>query len=582
MSLIILLLICFSVHATESLEQIEVTASKQSTNYNFTQTETVNAEDFETLPAPFLSQALERVPGLTSSQNGGPGGRTTFFIRGTESRHISFTLDGLKLNDPSSTDRQFDAAFLSLTGIEEIRVHKGPQAVLFGSDAMGGHVEMLTRKGSDKPEKKLTLNAGSFGTLGATYQHDWSKGTLSFVKQRTDGISRFNEKRFGATERDGSETTQLMSSSRHEFFNKTHTDLLGSFVEGRNELDITSDNGSEHGLSRQYLVQQKTSYQASKENAFSLRTGLNRNERSIKSLTTGTTDFAGNLFQNELLYENGNDDRRILAGVVGERETLQVDKKKSFDLGGIFLQGLKRLGDFTLQGGLRGDHHSRYGNFGTGSAGVEMKKNIGTFGVQYSRGYKAPSLFQLFDPNFGNDDLKPEINQSSEASWKKKFKSFDAEFVAFQSKLSNLIVFTGSGYRNQGRFISEGVEPSLKWTGEKFQLRGSYTHLAFREVEVPVLRRPYNSGQFSASWFPSDISELFARLRWYDSRKDVDFNGKTVKLNSFETMDVGAVYRMGRHTFSAQIVNITNREYEEIFGFSVMPRSVFGNYSVTF
>jgi outer membrane cobalamin receptor len=145
------------------------------------------------------------------------------------------------------------------------------------------------------------------------------------------------------------------------------------------------------------------------------------------------------------------------------------------------------------------------------------------------------------------------------------------------------VVFSNNKYQNQGGFISEGVEPSLKWTGNSGEIRGSYTHLRFREKEAPVLRRPYNSGQLSGSWFATDAAELFARFRWFDSRKDLNTDGtQTVKLNSFETVDLGAAYRRGKQTVSLQVVNIFNREYEEIFGFSVMPRSLFGNYSVNF
>ncbi|MES2527681.1 MAG: TonB-dependent receptor [Bdellovibrionota bacterium] len=583
MSAFFILFFFFSLSfAAETLDTIEVSASKRIEDYTFSQTENLSKEELETQPLPLVSHVLERVPGLVSSQNGGPGGRTTFFIRGTEARHVSFTLDGLKLNDPTNTDRQFDAAFLSLTSVEEIRVHKGPQAVLFGSDAMGGHIEMLSRKGSDKPEKKLTLSGGSFGTVGASYRQDWKKGTLSVVRQHTDGISRYNEKRFDATERDGSDITQLTSSSRHEISPQLKTDLLASFIEGRNELDVTSDNSDERSRNHQYLLQQKTSYSIDKNSAISLRNGLNRNDRRIKNLTRGNLDFTGNLFQNELLWERGEKDARILTGISNEKETYDLSGTKSFDLNSFFIQGLLTEGDFSFHGGLRGDHHSRYGNFVTGSTGLEMRSYTGTWGFQYSRGYKAPSLYQLHDPVLGNKELNPESNQSYEASWKKKFSKLELANVFFHNRLSNLVTFTGSGFRNQNRFISEGFEPSIKWTDDSFEVRGSFTHQQIREEEEPVLRRPYNMAQLSGTVFPTENSELFAKGRWFDSRKDFDFVGGIAKLNSFETFDLGGNYRWGKQTISLQLVNILGREYEEIFGFSVMPRSLFGSYSLTF
>lgn len=581
-----ILIIFFSLipfaFSVENLETIEVTASKRIEDYTFSQTETLTRDELETQPLPLISHALERVPGLVSSQNGGPGGRTTFFIRGTEARHISFTLDGLKLNDPSNTDRQFDAAFLSLTSVEEIRVHKGPQAVLYGSDAMGGHVEMISRKGSKKPEKKLTLNTGSFGTLGASYRHDWTNGTLSLVRNRTDGISRYNKKRFDAIERDGSEITQLTSSSTHEITPKLKTALLASFIEGRNELDITSDNSDERSCNHQYLLQQKTNFSLGKNSAVSLRNGINRNDRRIKNANLGNLDFTGNLYQNELIWEVSEKEARFLTGVSSEVETYDLKDPKSFRLNSFFIQGLITEGDYSFQSGFRIDHHSRYGNFLTGSTGLELKKEIGVWGLQYSRGFKAPSLYQLHDPVLGNKDLSPESNQSYEASWKKKFSKLEVASVFFHNRLSNLVTFTGSGFRNQNRFISEGIEPSLQWSEDNFQVKGSFTHQNIRDEEQPVLRRPYNLAQLSGTWFPTEVSEFFIKGRWFDSRNDFDFAGGIGKLNSFETFDAGGSYRSGKHTVSIQVVNILNREYEEIFGFSVMPRSLLGSYGLTF
>lgn len=588
MSVFFMLLFMAIARAAESLEVIEVNGTKKIETFTFTQSEVISQEELEGSPVPLASQVLEKVPGLISSQNGGPGSRTTFFIRGTEARHVSFTLDGLKLNDSSNTDRQFDAAFLTLTSLEDIRVHKGPQAVLYGSDALGGHIEMTTRKGSDVPQKKLTLSAGSFGTIGGAYRQDWKQGTLSVVRQKTDGISRFNKKRFDGTENDGSEITQLTSSSTHRLTEKLQTDLLASFIEGRNELDITSDSSNEKSRNHQYLLQQKTSYRYSRHTAFSLRNGLNRNDRVIKS-DSSTNPFSGDLIQNELLWELGTKENRIISGISLEEESLKLKSKRAFTLTSAFVQGLLTQGKFSFQGGLRADQHSRYGSFLTGGTGVEMNSPAGVWSFQYARGYKSPSLYQLYGPPLsgfpivGNRNLAPESNQSYEASWKKKISNWELQNVAFQNRLSNLIVFTNKGgYRNQGRFISEGIEPSVKWRKDSAELKGSFTHQRFREQERTVLRRPYNMGQFTGTWFLHEVNEIYIKGRWFDSRKDEDFSENSVKLSSFETFDVGGVYRRNKHEFSVQLINILDRDFEELYGFSVMPRSLFASYSISF
>jgi hypothetical protein len=88
--------------------------------------------------------------------------------------------------------------------------------------------------------------------------------------------------------------------------------------------------------------------------------------------------------------------------------------------------------------------------------------------------------------------------------------------------------------------------------------------------------------QLSVNWFVQDSIELYVKGRWFSARKDQDFNGKTVKLNSFETFDVGGVYRWKKNELSLQVINVLNRDFEELYGFSVMPRSLFGSYGVIF
>ena len=159
------LLFSLSAFAETDLDVIEVEAEKDIRRFTFVSSHVIPAFELENTPVGIVSPALEKVPGLIISQNGGPGGRVSFFMRGTEGRHISFTLDGLKINDTSNTDRQFDAAFLTSPFIKDITVHKGPQAVMYGSDALGGMIEMKSRKGEDAPETRLSINAGSFATI---------------------------------------------------------------------------------------------------------------------------------------------------------------------------------------------------------------------------------------------------------------------------------------------------------------------------------------------------------------------------------------------------------------------------------
>lgn len=582
MSLIFLLLLISLSFAETTLDSIQVEATKDVEQFTFTASDKVSTRVLESQPLGIISPELEKIPGLIPNQNGGPGGRISFFLRGTESRHLSFTIDGLKINDTSNTDRQFDAAFITAPFLKEMNIYKGPQAVLYGSDAMGGLVELKTRKGENAPETRATINAGSFGTIGTTLASDWKSenhnGTVTVTSFHSDGISRINKKRYDAKEEDATDITQVTSSSEHHWTNKLQTDFLVSFLRGKTDLDaFTTDTKEDFSRNDEYILQQKTSYEISKNKAISLRNGVNRHQRYIETIGSGKEFYNGDLIQHEVIYHTQLNYLSVIAGIGTERENAKVKNfDRSLDLHSGFIQTAWKKNEFKLHAGGRVDKHSRYGTFHTGAGGIAYKE----LSFQYSQGYKAPSLYQLYGPDsfgspVGNPDLLPETNHYTELAWKRERESYETTISLFQNRLSNLFTFEfGRGYFNQQRFIAEGVELSGKIKTTQFELAGSFTHQQFRDEDTPVLRRPYNMAHAGVSWFPVDTLELNINSRWFSSRRDFD-----AKLNPYEVIDLGVRKSWARDDLSLQLRNVLNREYEDLYGFSVLPRSVFVTFT---
>jgi vitamin B12 transporter len=574
-------LVSIPLFAETNLEPIEVEAEKDVRRFTFSSSHEISSKDLESQPMGLISQEFEKVPGFIPSQNGGPGGRVSFFMRGTEGRHLSFNLDGLKINDTSNTDRQFDAAFMTSPFLKRVRIYKGPQAVLFGSDALSGVVEFETRKGEGAPETKVTFNAGSFGTVGSSLLKDWrsekGQGTVSLLRFHSDGISRLNKKRFNGDERDSTDITQLTSSSQHRWSDKLQTDFLLGQIRGKVELDgYRDDNSYDYSLNDQYLLQQKTNVVIDENQAISLRSGLNRHQRFNRSLAQNDEFYNGNLYQNELIHRYESGHLGLISGFSSEHETARAKSfNGSFDLNSIFFQSAYEKEAMKLHAGVRLDQHSRYGNFKTGAGGVSYRE----LSFQYSQGFKAPSLYQLNAPgSIGNPNLIPEVNHFLEFLWKRNRETYDASFSLFQNRLSNLFDFVfGTGYINQKRFIAEGVELSGKLKGHSLDFYGSFTHQGFKEAAGPVLRRPYNSALAGISFFPRETLELNLSARWFSSRKD--FEGK---LNPFEVVDIGLKKSWENDDLSLQVKNILNRDYEEIYGYTVLPFSIFTSYGHRF
>ncbi len=581
---LLILFFTLNLFATEELEIIEVQAEKDIHRFTFSTFETISERKLEQQPLGLISPELHSVPGLIASQNGGPGGRVSFFMRGTEARHLSFTLDSLKINDISNTDRQFDAAFVTSSFIKEINIYKGPQAVLFGSDAMGGLIDMKTRKGENAPETVLKIGGGSFGTMSSSLLNDWQKhnhrGTLSLTRFHTDGLSRLNEKRFNAKEKDATDITQITSSSSHDWGPKIQTELLTAYLHGKAEQDgFSDDNNHDYSSNDQYLIQQKSNLILNENQSLSLRNGFNRHNRFIEA-TSDDDYFNGHLFQHEILHRLEVGPIGILSGLSQEHENAKTTGlDKSFDLNSLFTQSSFKKNHLKFHLGGRLDKHSRYGTFLTGSGGLGFYD----LHFQYSQGYKAPSLYQLYAPDsfgfpIGNTDLVPEVNHSLEASWKTTKDSFDGAISVFQNRLSNLFYYSSTlGYLNQESFIAEGVELSGKLKFTQFDYFASFTHQQFKKNEGPILRRPYNSAQLKVSYFPMETIELNANSRWFSSRKDIE-----AKLNPYEVVDLNFIKTWDRDEVVVQFQNLFNRIYEDIYGFSVMTRSVFLSYSHRF
>lgn len=141
----------------------------------------ITAEEIEKESVRDVSALLRRVPGVSLTQSGGPGHTQTARIRGGDVRHTLVLIDGIRANDPTSTGREFDFSTLVLAEIERIEVLRGPQSALYGSDALGGVVNIITRRGKGPPRAKLSVEAGSYGTKETKGGVSGGDGTVDYA-----------------------------------------------------------------------------------------------------------------------------------------------------------------------------------------------------------------------------------------------------------------------------------------------------------------------------------------------------------------------------------------------------------------
>jgi len=574
----------FNIFAAEKLEPIEVRPAKDLRNFDFGTFFQIEEE-----PTSLLSSGLKDLPYVIGTSNGGIGSRTSYFIRGAESRHILFTLDGMKLNDPSTVDRQFDDSYLLTNFMSEVTLYTGPKSTLFGSDAVGGLVDLKLSRGENAPYWKLGGSLGSFGTVHNALSKDWKnikgRGTLGASYFRTDGVSRLNKKRFSATERDETQMVQFFSSSHHEWNSKFSTDLTFFGDQGESEQDgYEKDNSEDFSKKRSSNIQQKTNFSTSKNSAISLRNGLHKIDRLLSSELNGEETFKGETNQHELVFNTHSEKQDSVAGLLWENEKFsQEELSKKANIQSAFFQTKYKFQSLYWHGGGRLDHHDRFGEFLTATTGLSFDLELIDIKFQFSQGYKSPTLYQLYGRpvgsfKVGNSNLKPEMIDSYEMN----FSFLNLGLNLFQNNFDNLITYSTTGYLNQERFSAKGLEFYGNWVKEKISLKPFIGYTDFQSDNDLILRRPNLNYGSNLSYFFNDHWEFIGKMRYFSARKDLDPEGKIVKLNPYEIYHLGLNYREENFNLGFLVQNILNREYEEMYGYSSMPRSYYINYSLSF
>ncbi|MCP4725389.1 MAG: TonB-dependent receptor, partial [bacterium] len=224
------------------MEEIVITATRTETSVKEL------AMSFTIIPEEVLKSRgkemvfdfLKSVPGLDVSRSGGPGGTATVLIRGAKSEHTLILIDGMETNDPISPSKTYNFAHLTTDNIERIEIVRGPQSTIYGSDAIGGIINIITKKGGDDPGYYVSAEAGSFNTLSSRigFNGIYEQLNYSFALSRmeSDGISGANEKD-GNSEKDGYSNTSFSSRMKFNLSDNVRLGLISRLIDSSTDID---------------------------------------------------------------------------------------------------------------------------------------------------------------------------------------------------------------------------------------------------------------------------------------------------------------------------------------------------------
>ncbi|MGD2090904.1 MAG: TonB-dependent receptor [Candidatus Aminicenantes bacterium] len=583
-------------------------------------------EDLKQAGKETVAEALTAVPGLDVVQNGGAGKTADVFIRGANSEHTLVMVDGVEVNDPMSPGRTFDFAHLSLDNIDRIEIVRGPQSTLYGSDAMGGVINIITKKGEGKSRVFISAETGSYGTFREAAGVSGETGTANYSLE----ISRFDSKgfsesgeKYGNTEKDGYGNTTLSGRLGFKPAKNLEFNLISRYITARNDLDNFAGAGGDDPnyitAARQFLLAANSRLSLLK-GKWEQRLGISYNY--IHRDLTNPTDqyqpfdsqqglYKGRIFkidwQHNLYLHPTN---TVTAGIEHEREWGKsvytwesmwgpgesLFPGKSARTTGFYLQDSIKIRDtFFMTLGVRFDNHSRFGNETTYRIAPAVLLKSGTkLKATYGTGFKAPSLYQLYAPAtawgpVGNQNLEPERSKG----WDAGIEQFLFEdrltlsFTYFQNDFEDLILYDFiQGYINISQAETKGYEIFMSTRPHKdLTIHGSYTYTDAKDRETgeQLLRRPKHKANltFNLRLFKRANVNLF--IIHIGKRLDLFPYPTITEADAYTLFNLAASYRLSKNIeVFGRIDNLFNREYEAVLGYGTPGRSAYIGIKATY
>lgn len=585
----------FAQETVQDLPEMVVTATRTETDKNqLAAAATVyTRKDIERLQAKTLPELLSGTTGIDMVQTGGYGKDTNIYMRGTNSDHVLVLIDGIKVGSVTSGTTPFQ--FIPLDQVERVEVIRGPQSSLYGSEAIGGVIQIFTRKGNQDEKPSVTLEAGA-----GTYDTYRASGSVSGKWKNTWytlGSSQFGSQGFNARQaisgpfgfyqpdQDGYLNTALNARLGHRFDNNAEVEAFFIRAEGKNEFDGTAQNKME-------FVEQTVGTSAAMnitDNWRSmLRFGQSRDE-GVNFAPSGrfASKFNSTRWNASWLNEIALSDAHKLT-IGADYRLDQVDSStvyletSRYDAG-IFTELHSRiLDDHFINASIRGDKNAVLGEQVTGNFGWRYHWNYGISPfASFGNAFKAPTFNQLYYPGFGNPSLKSEQSTSFEAGLAGDHDWLQWEVRGYHTNIDNLIVTVTnpvtflSSVENVDKAQIDGIEAEIgtQWLGWTGKLNMNLLSPKNRASNLLLPRRADKtlSYDLSRSFGAFDVgANLLAQADRFD-----DAVNRT-KVAGYVTVDLRTAYHLNKNwMLSAKLNNLLDKQYQTVNTYNTADRNFF-------
>lgn len=593
----------------------------------------ITAETLENSPGKSVSALINEVSGIEINGTGSFDGQNLgYYVRGGRNRQVVIMMDGVQLSDPSHIANDFDLRLISASSIESIEIVKGASSVLYGSGAATAVISITTKKASEKPVSATITS--TFGSNRPTENDDYDleeftnsvsiNGTLKKFFYKADFANRYVDGLSSVTAPEGEPLFESDVFNRYNgklnlgyHFNKNiQLSRFFTFDKFKSDFDNFDYTDAEYNsISKQFRTGGNFQWKYAK-GVFVLNDNYTWLERDVSNSAFPEKYDSKSFALDAYLNHKIADEITVLAGLNFNNSSFntftipfgETDFSQSVDeeianfqiidpyLNAVYISGF----GLNLNAGARLNTHSLYGNHFVYNVNPSYnfefgKSNLKVLG-SYSTAYITPSLYQIYAPFYGNENLRPEENTTMEGGLEFSMENnLRISAIYFTRNEKNYIDFVTvdpdlfiSQYRNiSEEFTASGIEVEFsKKIGEKLIISGNYTNT--QADEKFALRIPEHKANATIGYAITSKMQAGLSYHFTGQRDDSYFNPETfeteiVALESYGLMDVSFSTQLSKNLkIFASVGNIFDEEYEEIYRFQTRGRNVRAGFSLGF
>lgn len=587
-----------NTHASNDIETIVISGartpiSKQLLTGSVT---IIDMPQIEASRALNLADLLRATAGFSLSQSGGPGALSELRVRGSESNHVLVLLDGIEMNDVGQGGLA-NLAHINLDNIERVEILKGAQSALWGSGAVGGVINLVSKTGDTGPATSISAEVGQANSHKLALSNSGKAGDLSYSlsisNQKTDGqnISRAGD------EKDGYRATQLLSNAQWAINEQSSLKFTFRYLDARNDFDDFVPADADKYTDNQQLQSQLVYTYGRNLDTWQHQVGIQLNQHDSENFSDDLFDSQVDseklrvFWQNNIHYATNG-----ALSLVAEHSTESYTQISPFsnqdqdiDIHSVIVDLLHEFTDeLNVTASYRYDDNSEFDGAASYKVGLNFRPTDDlTFFANYGKAVKNPTFTEVYGfipASFtGNPELQPESSLSVEVGMQYRFSSgWDLDVSYYDAQLKDEITtiffsdFTSTADNAAADSERNGVELNLNGDLGPLQLNMSYsyndaTQPDFSGALAREARRAKNTAKLSVLYpFNQNESELFVQINYQGDQLDTDFSTfSQVTLGGYTLVDLSVNHTLNDDwQLYIRANNLFDKGYEDVFGFN--------------